>query len=221
MKSGSSKLAIFDTFKTKNQELTGEAKRQRSIIIALATQESPTEKTRTSLSQRIADKNGLVWKNLYSGVFRDLDEILIPLKLVEEEGRLPLRRGPKALQEKGIPYYKLTQSGVLVALSIKAIKDRHTLLDKFFAYSNSQEKEFQEIIKKLSKISPKFTFSLFEKYVRAFCEGKFENLLPFTFANLKSVSDESLQVQKEILEAFSNLSKADKGKTIDLLKKLG
>ncbi len=221
MKSGSSKLAIFDTFKTKSQQLTGEATRQRAIIIALATQESPTEKTRTALSQRIAEKNGLIWKNLYSGVFRDLDEILIPLKLVEEEGRLPLRRGPKALQEKGIPYYKLTQSGVLVALSIKDIEDRHSLLEKFFAYSNSQEKEFQEIIKKLSKISPKFTFSLFEKYVRAFCEGKFENLLPFTFANLKSVSDESLQIQKEILEAFSNLSKADKEKTIDLIKKLG
>jgi len=221
LKSGSSKLAIFDTFKTKNQELTGEAKRQRAIIVTLATQESPTEKTRTSISQRIADKNGLIWKNLYSGVFRDLDEILIPLKLVEEDGRLPLRRGPKVLQEKGIPYYRLTQSGVLVALSIKEIKDRHTLLEKFFAYSNSQEKEFQGIIKKLSKISPKFTFSLFEKYVRAFCEGKFENLLPFTFANLKSVSDESLQVQKEILEAFSNLPKADKEKTIDLIKKLG
>ncbi len=221
MKSDSSKLAIFDTFKTKSQQLTGEATRQRAIIIALATKESPTEKTRTSLSQRIADKNGLIWKNLYSGVFRDLDEILIPLKLVEEDGRLPLRRGPKALQEKGIPYYKLTQSGLLVALSINEIKDRHTLLDKFFAFSNSQEKEFQEIIKKLSKISPKFTFSLFEKYVKAFCEGKFKNLLPFTFANLKSVSDESLQVQKEILEAFSNLSKADKEKTIDLIKKLG
>ena len=221
MKSDSSKLAIFDTFKTKNQELTGEATRQRAIITALATQESPTEKTRTSISQSIAEKNGLIWKNLYSGVFRDLDEILIPLKLVEEEGRLPLRRGPKALQEKGIPYYKLTQSGLLVALSINEIKDRHTLLVKFFAFSNSQEKEFQEIIKKLSKIAPKFTFSLFEKYVKAFCEGKLKNLLPFSFANLKSVSDESIQVQKEILEAYVNLSKADKEKTIDLIKKLG
>ncbi len=110
---------------------------------------------------------------------------------------------------------------MLVALSIREIKDRHALLDNFFAYSNSQEKDFQEIIKKLSKISPKFTFSLFEKYVKAFCGGKFESLLPFTFANLKSVSDQSLQVQKEILEAFSNLSKADKEKTIDLIKKLG
>lgn len=220
MKSDSSKLAVFDTFKTKNQELTGEAIRQRAIITTLATQESPTEKTRTSISQRIADKSGIIWKNLYSGVFRDLDEILIPLKLVEEEGRLPLKRGPKALQEKGIPYYRLTQSGLLVALSITKIEDRHSILEKFFSYSNSHEKEFQEIIKKLSKIAPKFTFSLFEKYVRAFCKGKLKSLLPFTFANLKDISDESLVIQKEILEAFSNMSKADKDKTTDLLKKL-
>jgi len=220
LKSDSSKLAVFDTFKTKNQELTGEATRQRSIITTLATQENPTEKTRTSISQRIANKSGIIWKNLYSGVFRDLDEILIPLKLVEEEGRLPLKRGPKALQEKGIPYYRLTQSGLLVALSITDIEDRHSLLEQFFSYSNSQEKEFQEIIKKLSKIAPKFTFSLFEKYVRAFCKGKLKNLLPFTFANLKDVYDENLIIQKEILGAFSNMSKADKDKTIDLLKKL-
>ena len=220
MKSDSSKLAVFDTFKTKNQELTGEAIRQRAIITTLATQETPTEKTRTSISQRIADKSGIIWKNLYSGVFRDLDEILIPLKLVEEEGRLPLKRGPKALQEKGIPYYRLTQSGLLVALSITKIEDRYSILEKFFSYSNSQEKEFQEIIKKLSKIAPKFTFSLFEKYVRAFCKGKLKNLLPFTFANLKDISDENLVIQKEILEAFSNMSKADKDKTTDLLKKL-
>ncbi|MFB5645670.1 MAG: hypothetical protein ACE5R3_03610 [Nitrosopumilaceae archaeon] len=221
MKSKSSKLAIFDTFKTKTKELTGEAIRQRSIIISLATQENPADKTRTAISQKIAEKSGIVWKNLYSGVFRDLDEILIPLKLVEEDGRLPLKRGPRALQEKGIPYYRLTQSGLLVALSIKEIKEKGPLLEQFFSYPNSQEKELKEIIKKLSKIAPKFTFSLFEKYVKAFCEGKLKNLIPFTFANLKNVSDESLSIQKEILEGFSNMSKADKENTMDFLKKLG
>lgn len=221
MKSDASKLAIFDTFKTKSKELTGEATRQRAIIIALATQPNPNDKTRTAISQRIADKNGIVWKNLYSGVFRDLDEILIPLKLVEEDGRLPLKRGPKALQEKGIPYYRLTQGGLLVALSIKEIENRDSILGQFFSNSNSKESEFQEIIKKLSKIAPKFTYSLFEKYVKAFCEGKLKNLLPFSFENLKSISDDSLEIQKEIIEAFSKMSKTDKDKTMNLLKKIG
>ena len=85
------------------------------IIIILATKQNPADRTRTAISQNIAKKQGIIWKNIYSGIFHDLDEILIPLDLVEEEGRLPLLRGPKALQEKGIPFYRLTQRGLLTA----------------------------------------------------------------------------------------------------------
>ncbi len=220
MKSNLLKLAIFDTFKTKNRELTGEANRQRSIIVALATQENPIEKTRTSISKKIASKNQLIWKNLYSGVFRDLDEILIPLGLVEESGRLPLKRGPKALQEKGVPYYRLTKSGLLVSLSLKEIKNKQKILEQFFSNDNSEDKEFQEIIQKLAKITPMFTFSLFEKYVKAFCEGKLKNLIPMNLQSLKNISDENIQIQKEFLEAFSNFSSSDREKTLDLLKSI-
>ena len=220
MKSKPAKLAIFDTFKTKNQQLTGEAVRQRSIIIILATQENPIEKTRTSISKKIANENKVIWKNLYSGVFRDLDEILIPLGLVVEEGRLPLKRGPKALQEKGVPYYKLTKSGLLVSLSLKEVKDKQSLMEQFFSNANLDEKEFQEIIQKLGEIAPRFTYSLFEKYVRSYCNGKLKNLAPLNFENLKSISDESLLAQKEFLEAYSNFSKLDREKTSSFLKRI-
>jgi len=220
LKSNPLKLAIFDTFKTKNRELTGEANRQRSIIISLATEENPIEKTRTSISKKIASKNQLIWKNLYSGVFRDLDEILIPLGLVEESGRLPLKRGPKALQEKGIPYYRLTQSGLLVSLSLKEIKNKQNILEQFFSNGNSEDKEFQEIIQKLAKIAPMFTFSLFEKYVKAFCEGKLKNLIPMNLQSLKNISDENIQIQNEFLKAFSDFSGSDREKTLDLLKSI-
>jgi len=219
IKSNSPKLAIFNTFKTKSQEFTGEALRQRSIIITLATGVNPTDKTRTSISQKIAAQSGVVWKNLYSGVFRDLDEILIPLGLVREEGRLPLKRGPKALQEKGVPYYQLTQSGLLVSLSLNKIKDRKEILERFFSSSSKDENEFHDIILKLTKIAPKFTFSLFEKYVKAYCEGNLK-LLPFKFQNLKNISDESLIVQKEFLEGITNLSKSDGEKIVNLLNRI-
>lgn len=219
-KSKPAKLAIFDTFKTKNQQLTGEAIRQRSIIIILATQENPIEKTRTSISKNIANENKIIWKNLYSGVFRDLDEILIPLGLVIEEGRLPLKRGPKALQEKGIPYYKLTKSGLLVSLSLKEIKDKRSLIERFFSNANLDEKEFQEIIQKLGEIAPRFIYSLFEKYVESYCNGKLENLIPLNFENLKSISDANLLAQKELLEAYSNFSKLDREKTSNFLNRI-
>ena len=90
------KLAIFDTFKTKPDQLTGEAIRQRGIFFQLVNESDPAMKTRTAITRKLAEKSGIRWKNLYSGVFRDLDEILVPLGLVEEAGRLPLKRGPKA-----------------------------------------------------------------------------------------------------------------------------
>lgn len=212
-------LSIFDTFKIKG-ELTGEANRQRSIITILASNTNPAERTRTGISRRIAKRQDIAWKNIYSGIFRDLDEILIPLEIAEEDGRLPLRRGPKALQEKGIPYYKLTKKGVLIALSISEVKNREKLLKEFFSKSDSKEKEYERIITSLLETSPNFTYSIFQKYVKAFCDNKIKDLLPFDLSKLKDISDESLMIQKEILEAFLKLSKQDKEEAIRFLNEI-
>jgi len=214
------KLAVFDTFKTKGDELTGEANRQRAIITILASNANPAERTRTGISQRIAKKQGVTWKNIYSGIFRDMDEILIPMKIAEEDGRLPLKRGPKALQEIGIPYYHLTKKGILVALSISEIKNRENLLKVFFSKSESTEKEFEKILSILLKTSPNFTYSIFQKYVKAFCNNKIKDLLPFDLSKLGEISDESLGIQKEFLEAFLKLSKQEKDDTIRFLNKI-
>ncbi|MBT8173168.1 MAG: hypothetical protein KJN83_03835 [Nitrosopumilus sp.] len=214
------KLAIFDTFKTKGDDLTGEANRQRAIITILGSNANPAERTRTGISQRIAKKHGIAWKNIYSGIFRDLDEILLPMEIAEEDGRLPLKRGPKALQEKGIPYYHLTKKGILIALSISEIKNREDLLKQFFSQSESSEKEFEKILVNLLQTSPNFTYSIFQKYVKAFCDNKIEELLPFDLSKLRDISDESLAIQKEILLAFSKLSKQEKDDAILFLDKI-
>jgi len=211
------KLSIFDTFKTKDNSLTGEAKRQRSIIHILSSKANPAERTRTGISQKIAKGQGNIWKNIYSGIFRDLDEILLPMGIAEEDGRLPLKRGPKALQEIGIPFYHLTRKGVLIALSIKEVENKERLLKQFFLESNPKEKSFEQILTSLSQTSPNFTYSIFQKYVKAFCDGKIEELLPFDFSKLQNLEDESLIIQKEILQAFLKLSKQEKEEAIRLL----
>lgn len=212
-------LSIFDTFKIKG-ELTGEANRQRSIITILASNANPIERTRTGIAQRIAKGQDIIWKNIYSGIFRDFDEVLIPLEIAEEGGRLPLKRGPKALQEKGIPYYHLTKKGILVALSISEVKNREKLLKEFFSKSDSNEKEYERITTCLLEASPNFTYSIFQKYVKAFCDNKIKDLLPFELSKLKNISDESLMIQKEVLEAFLKLSKQDKDDIIRLLNEI-
>ena len=140
--------------------------------------------------------------------------------IAEEDGRLPLKRGPKALQEKGIPYYHLTKKGILVALSINECKNRENLLIEFFSQSESIEKEFEKILSSLVKTSPIFTYSIFQKYVKAFCDNKIKDLLPFDLAKLREISDESLIIQKEILSAFVKLSKQDKEDAVKFLDKI-
>jgi hypothetical protein len=216
----STKLSIFDTFKTKDNSLTGEARRQRSIIQILSSKANAAERTRTGISQKIAKGQGNVWKNIYSGIFRDLDEVLLPMGIAEENGRLPLKRGPKALQEKGIPFYHLTRKGVLIALSIKEVENKERLLKDFFSKSDPKEKEFEKILTILSNSSPNFTYSIFQKYVKAFCDDKIKELLPFDFSKLQNLSDESLIIQKEILEAFLKLSKQEKEDAIKFLNEI-
>jgi len=218
MKKG--KLAIFDTFKTKDKDLTGEAKRQRSIITILGSNVNPAERTRTGISQKIAKKQKITWKNIYSGIFRDLDEILLPMEIAEEDGRLPLKRGPKALQEKGIPYYHLTKKGILVGLAINGIDNMASQLKEFFSESNPKEKEFEKILTKFMTNSPNFTYSIFQKYVKAFCEDKINELLPFDLSKLKDTYDENLIIQKEILVAFLKLTNQEKKEATTFLEKI-
>ena len=190
--------------------MTGEAKRQRYIISHLASEGDSITRTRTAIAQHIAEKNGIVWKNIYSGVFRDLDEVLIPLNVVIEDGRLPLTRGPKALQEAGVPFYKLTIKGLLVALSLAELKDKDGVLQQFLSKSEIKENYFKESIKILAKISPSFAYSIFEKYIRAYCDGKVKDIIPFNIIELKKISDQTFKIQKELLEGFTALSKSDK-----------
>lgn len=213
-------LAIFETFKTKGNDLTGEAIRQRAIISILANNTSAADRTRTGISQVIAKKQGIAWKNIYSGIFHDLNEILLRMEIVEEDGRLPLKRGPKALQEKGIPYYHLTKKGILIAISISEIRDKDKLLKEFFLKSDSREKEYEQILSNLIKTSPNFTYSIFQKYVKAFCDNKISDLLPFDLTKLRDIADESLIIQKELLEAFLNLPKQEKDDAVKFLEKI-
>ena len=217
------KLSVFQTFKTKDKEFTGEAMRQRGIILHLAVETLPTRKTRTAIAHKLADKNGTTWQNIYSGIFRDLDEILLPLGIVEEGGRLPIKRGPKALQDQGVPYYQLTDSGLLVAASVSDIgKEKTQIMNDFFEKNSStREKELKKSILILLEVAPTFVSSLLRKYIESYSEGKIDQLIPFESERIKNAFDGDLKVQRELLEGFSSLSNSDREPIINFLKKVG
>ncbi|HSB56763.1 MAG TPA: hypothetical protein VLD38_03005 [Nitrosopumilaceae archaeon] len=213
------KLSIFKTFKTKRDQLTGEAIRQRSIIANLATEPRHMMNTRTSLAHKVAERSNTIWQNVYSGIFRDIDEVLLPLGIVEEAGRLPLKRGPRALQEHGVPYYKLTESGMLVAVALDELKDeRIKILKKFLENDDMKEEEFREVILKLLNVAPNFVFELIRKYIESHVNGEIDKIIPFNSNRLGDALDGRLAVYGELLEGFSTLTSSDRDSVISFFQ---
>jgi hypothetical protein len=70
------------------------------------------------------------------------------------------------------------------------------------------------------KSSPIFTHSIFQKYVKAFCENKIEEILPFNLSKLSQIPDESSIIQKEILDAFLKFSKQEKDEALNFINKI-
>ena len=110
----------------------------------------------------------------------------------------------------------------LVALSISESGDRVSIMNEFFAgeFYDTEEVPVQEMIAKLQKTAPRFTFSLFEKYTKAYCDGKIPDLLPFSISNLKKISDYSSHVQMELLEGFVKMSSSERNDILDFLKQI-
>jgi hypothetical protein len=209
LKNDRSNIAIFDTFKTRKDKFTGEAKRQRGIIVHLALEKSAELRTRTSIAHAIAKNNGILWQNIYSGIFRDLDEVLIPSGVVREGGRLPLRRGPKALQLEGVPFYELTETGILVASSIEELGDyRMKMLE---SYINSLDvSSNEEIFMKngfllLLKITPHFATKIINEYIYAYSTGIIDSATPINIDKIKSVIHEQIAIEKELIEAYETI----------------
>ena len=205
MRNEKSNIAIFDTFKTRNDKFTGEARRQRGIIIHLAIEKSAELRTRTSIAHAIAKNNGILWQNIYSGIFRDLDEALIPSGVIREGGRLPLRRGPRALQLEGVPFYELTETGLLVASSIEEIgEERVKILERYLELlpvKNSTESTIITGLLLLIKTAPRFAFKVVSEYIYAYSNGLIDNITPLDVDKLRTVISEQIAIEKELVEA--------------------
>jgi hypothetical protein len=212
-------IAIFDTFKTHKNRFTGEAKRQRGIIMHLATEQSPELRTRTSIAHAIAKKHNIVWQNIYSGIFRDLDEVLIPSGIVKVEGRLPLRRGPRALQLEGVPFYELTEAGLLVASSIEELGNNRTKILESYISSISTTNENEKIMYNgfllLLTLSPSLVYKMINEYIYAYSTGQVENIIPINVKKLRYVISKQIAIERELVEAFDILQEDQK----ELIKK--
>lgn len=214
MKTQRGNIAIFDTFKTRKDKFTGEAKRQRGIIAHLAIEQSPELRTRTSIAHAIAKKHDILWQNIYSGIFKDLEEILIPLDIVRIGGRLPLRRGPRALQLEGVPFYELTEAGLLVASCIDELGAKRMKLLESYLLSIPAGDQSQRImctgILLLIRMTPCFVSKIINEYIYAYSRGLIENLTPIDVKKLRYAVSKQITVERELVGAFDTLQEDQK-----------
>lgn len=222
MKQKNTHIAIFDTFKTKKNKFTGEAKRQRGIITHLVLEKNPELRTRTSIAHAIAKNNGILWQNIYSGIFKDLDEVLIPSGVVKEGGRLPLRRGPKALQLEGVPYYELTDAGILVASSIEELGNIRTKILESYFDTMSINASGNDVMKKsillLLKTIPSFVVKMISAYIYAYTTGEIDTISPITIEKFRSVLKEQISIEREFIQSYDVLSQNQKALLKDFFK---
>ena len=183
-------LAIFDKFKTKD-ELTGRAKRQRSIIQILY-HGNLNQNTKVEIAKYI-NENNKQWRNTYSAVYEDIENIFLPHKIIREKGRVPLKRGPKELQKKGTAIYELTKSGMLL---LYCINEGKTKIDfREFTSDNKLGEEFNRI----SEINPSLWQLILEKYL-SLCNRNNLKMVPITYQKLNEISGDK-ELNLEVIES--------------------
>jgi hypothetical protein len=176
-----SSIHLFKTYK--NKHLSTHALRQRFILKSLVLYEQqPLYTTRGNLSILLAREFNISKKNAYQYVFKELQKCLIPNQFVEEAGNVLTTKGPRILQRKGIPSYRLTKMGILVtsALEELEIKKRKELLEDYLIsakISNIYEFSVNEQLLFQLRKHPEFALQSIRQGVIKYIEGKINHPL--------------------------------------------
>ena len=206
------KISLFETFKITN-ELTGKAKRQRKIIKIVGTTESPYQKTKVEIARKISSEHKQSWKNSYSGVYDDVEKIFLPQKIIEEEGRIPLKRGPRLLQNEGTGYYKLTKIGSLLLFCI----DNSVVSIDFCDFTDQEG--LGKDLNLLNKINPDLCFLLVEKYIHDTYDNR-QDITPITLEKISKISEYSLICNLEFIKSILAYDKDSQVKMLEILSRI-
>lgn len=182
------KVQIFPAGVNNNRKLRRRGSYQRFIVACLVQQVSCV--TRRVLAKQLAKKFGMSLKNAYTHTYIELNEILVPSGIIEQDGTLPATRGPKIFQLNGVPYFRLSALGILVACSLDEIdiNERIMLFRRYLGDDKSLQKDSRkkELLSHLQAY-PEFTLELLKHGVSQYLEGKVEHPLSvFPMRKLRS-----------------------------------
>ncbi|MGI0019166.1 MAG: hypothetical protein ACREAY_01705 [Nitrososphaera sp.] len=175
----------------RNNRVCSRGIKQRCMIRFLAL--APGQ-TRNSIAKKLVLELGMRPSNSYSYVFKELEKCLIPSGIVEESGYKKTGMGPRALQESGIPTFRLTHVGMLVATSIEELgfEKRIEIVERYLiskATSNPSQFPLYEFMLAQFHGDPKTKLQLIESGVFGFIEGKIEHpIIPMLEESMEQMS---------------------------------
>jgi hypothetical protein len=151
---------------------------QRFIIVCMTQQVSSI--TKRVLARQMAKKFGMSLRNAYTHTYIELNDSLIPSGIVEQDGVVPATRGPRVFQINGVPCFRLSKFGILVACSLDEIDiDKRMLLFAEYLETDSlwhQDPRKEELLSHLQAY-PEFTLELLKRGVIEYLEGKADHPL--------------------------------------------
>jgi hypothetical protein len=155
---------------------------QRYIISLLALNISSM--TKRALAKPLAKEFGVSMGSAYEHVMKELEECLIPDGIVELADLVLSVRGPRIYQTRGIPCYRLSNIGILIAAALDeiSVEERKKILQRFLASESllsksSNERGIKEEISDHLQKYPQFTLELVQKGVSQFLEGMLKHPL--------------------------------------------
>jgi hypothetical protein len=168
-------LCIFEH--CKDSTLRSRGVKQRRVIKLLDTLQV-ADVTRGVLAKHLAAELGISRANAYQYAYKELEECLIPNGIVEETGATILpTRGPGLLQNAGIPCYRLTSLGMLIACTLEelGIEKQKELLKRYLAcskVSGAAEFAVNEWLESTLRKHPEYAIELAGYCVRDFVHGR-------------------------------------------------
>ena len=112
----------------------------------------------------------------------------------------------KALQLEGVPFYELTETGMLVASAIEELGDkRMKMLQSCISAlpaGDASSRTMKDGMLFLIDAAPTFVSKIINEYIYAYSTGAIDAIAPLDAKKLRSVIAKEIVVEKELVEAF-------------------
>jgi hypothetical protein len=123
---------------------------------------------------------------------------------------------------EGIPFYELTETGILVASSIEDLgNSRMKIIETYFTNINDSA-SVNDVLKKsillLLQTIPSFVIKIVDAYIYAYSTNKIDNIHPVTLDKLRAVLKDQISIEREFIETYDALFQNQKTLLKDFIR---